>query len=179
MNCGSWIGITVPLCRESACLECTLSSDPPPPPPPPTCKSILAHGRAPLFHQSSMSSQLIKGLFALISIPLIQSGHNFAHATTAQLSWHVQKLSPDWTLIFFHNHNTYFFFFFTIFILLTHKPFVTWVPGAVTPADTTVTIHNRPSPHSCRSPAVPGVSWHAGSCLLSNQALTWQECLPS
>ena len=25
----------------------------------------------------------------------IRSGHNFAHATTAQLSWHVQKLWSD------------------------------------------------------------------------------------
>ena len=34
---------------------------------------------------------LVKILFVLILILMIQSGHNYAHVMTAQLSWHVQN----------------------------------------------------------------------------------------
>ena len=54
-----------------------------------SCKtSLLAH-----------SQNLKKILFALISIIIIQPCYNFAHATTAQLSWHCQKFWPDLIII--------------------------------------------------------------------------------
>ena len=38
-------------------------------------------------------------LWAVILIVTIQSGHHFAHVTTAELSWH-EKMSPVWNIIF-------------------------------------------------------------------------------
>ena len=40
---------------------------------------------------------LAKLLFTLILIVLIQSAHNFAHVTTAELSWHVQNCNLIWS----------------------------------------------------------------------------------
>ena len=34
--------------------------------------------------------------FAIILILMIQSGHNFAHVMTAELSWHVQNCGLNW-----------------------------------------------------------------------------------
>ena len=43
---------------------------------------------------------LVKIDFALILMTMIQSGHNFAHVTTTQLSWHVQNYDLIWSLFF-------------------------------------------------------------------------------
>ena len=41
---------------------------------------------------------LIKFPVAVIFILIIQSGYNYAHATTAQLSWHVQNCDLIWSI---------------------------------------------------------------------------------
>ena len=41
---------------------------------------------------------LVKFFCALILIPLCQSSHNFAHVTTAELSWHVRNCVRNWWL---------------------------------------------------------------------------------
>ena len=44
---------------------------------------------------------------ALIWLLIIQSAHHFAHATTAQLSWHVQNYELIWC-VFFTKEQYYF-----------------------------------------------------------------------
>ena len=56
-----------------------------------------------------------------------QSGHKFAHVTTAQLSWHVQDCDLIW-LLFWHKNRLKFL---TRFELWAHESFVTWVPAAI------------------------------------------------
>ena len=41
---------------------------------------------------------LVKFIIAFILILIMQSGHKFAHVTTAQLPWHVQKCDLIWLL---------------------------------------------------------------------------------
>ena len=56
------------------------------------------------FREEFMSSynwNLVKTLFALFFIIIIQSDHNFAHVTTTLLSWQVQIFDPE-LIINFH-----------------------------------------------------------------------------
>ena len=39
-------------------------------------------------------------IFALVLILMVKSDHNFAHVTTAELSWHVQNCDMLWSLSF-------------------------------------------------------------------------------
>ena len=48
----------------------------------------------------ALNRNLVKIFFALICMLTIQSGHKFARATTAQLSWHVQNCGLIWSLFF-------------------------------------------------------------------------------
>ena len=50
---------------------------------------------------------LIKILFALILIPITQSGHNFAHVMTAKLSWHAQNCDLIKSLFFTQKPNAF------------------------------------------------------------------------
>ena len=45
-------------------------------------------------------SNLVKMHFTLILLLRIKSGHDFAHATTAELSWHVQNYDLVWYVLF-------------------------------------------------------------------------------
>ena len=73
---------------------------------------------------------LVKILFALILIFMIQSSHNFAHATTAGLSWHVQNYDLIGSVFFMEELLVFILlFFFRKFGIWAHKLFVKWVPG--------------------------------------------------
>ena len=81
----------------------------------------------------------------LISILIMQPGHNFAHATTAQLAWHV--LNDDLLLPslfiqekhvfyyhYYYHYYHYYHYYFSFFFWGggggggLHKPLVKWVP---------------------------------------------------
>ena len=49
---------------------------------------------------------LVKILFAVIIIVMIQLGHNFAHVTTAQLSWHEESCDLIWSLFSKQERHT-------------------------------------------------------------------------
>ena len=49
--------------------------------------------------------KLMKILFVLHLILMFHSCHNFAHATTAQLSWHVQNYDTMWWLFYSRNQQ--------------------------------------------------------------------------
>ena len=53
------------------------------------------------------------------------SGHNFAHAMTAELLWHVQ----NYDLILSYFFKSYQYIFFMKFGLGAHKPIAKWVQG--------------------------------------------------
>ena len=61
----------------------------------------------------SLHWNLGKIIFAITTILMIQSGHNFAHVTTAQLSWHLQHWDQirsqfsiqDWHAAFRYLNN--------------------------------------------------------------------------
>ena len=75
-----------------------------------------------LFHKSlcSLYPNLVKSCITLTSKVMMQSGHNFAHATTAELSRHVQNrilvIKLCWKGILKRVQ------------LRVHKPFMTWIP---------------------------------------------------
>ena len=66
--------------------------------------NLAAQGRIPGIYTTKTwwadKWNLAKIPFAIIRIPMIHSGHNFAHDTTAQLSWHVQNCDLIWSLLF-------------------------------------------------------------------------------
>ena len=66
---------------------------------------------------------LMQIIIVVIMIMIIQSGHNFAHVTTAQLLWHVQKLWPDWIIIFKVRTAC----IFTRFGIWAHTHFMKWL----------------------------------------------------
>ena len=68
---------------------------------------------------------LLKTLSALVLNLRIRSGHHFAHATTAQLWWHVQNCNLIEPLLLCKRCM----YFCKIFGSRAHKTFVTWVPG--------------------------------------------------
>ena len=71
------------------------------------------------------NSDFIKFLFAVIVILMMWSGYNFALATTAKLSWHVQNCELFASLLFTWKQLVYF----TRFGLWAHKQFVEWASG--------------------------------------------------
>ena len=68
---------------------------------------------------------LVKLQITLISILMVQSRYNFAHATTGQLSEHVHNCDMILSIIF----NLRIQFFFKKFWFWVHKLFVKWVFG--------------------------------------------------
>ena len=60
---------------------------------------------------------------------MIQSGHNFAHVMTAELSWHVRNCDLIESLKIMIKKIIKVKWIFTRFQLWAHKPFVKWVPG--------------------------------------------------
>ena len=62
------------------------------------------------FHKQNMSSSFKSHEYYLVPIQIlmIQSGHNFAHATTPQMSWHVQNCGLIISLFFIQELHVYF-----------------------------------------------------------------------
>ena len=51
---------------------------------------------------------IVKIPFVLISLIMIQSGNNFAHAMTAELSWHVQNSDLIIQLLFIQEQHVFY-----------------------------------------------------------------------
>ena len=78
---------------------------------------------------------------------MIQSGHNFAHVMTVELSWHVQNCALLWSLFFKKAQHE----FLTRFVSWVHKLFVGWVPDIFTE------FPKKTSECSVLEPSFPGV----------------------
>ena len=84
-----------------------------------TWKVIISSGHNFACHNSSAAM-------------MIRSDHNFAHVTTAELSWHVQNCDPIGSSESESTQREFqqdFFFFTRRFQLWAHKPFGKWLPG--------------------------------------------------
>ena len=72
---------------------------------------------------------LAKIIFAVIFLLTIQSGHKFAHVTTAQLSWHVQNCELIRPIYFVYEEDFFFFLQNLMnFASWAHKTFVKRIP---------------------------------------------------
>ena len=78
----------------------------------------------------SPSLKSCKKSFAVIFILMIISANKFAHAMTAQLSWHVQICSLIWSLFFVEDKNV-----FIRFGLWAHRLVVKWRKSFGWPTD--------------------------------------------
>ena len=101
------------------------------------------HGPSSLMVFWAYDPNLVKIMVALILRNMIRWGHNFAHATTAELSWHVQnwdlQTKSEWIFKILITTTG----IFTRFQSWPHKVLVGWVPGCHTGCHTTgiVTCH--------------------------------------
>ena len=76
--------------------------------------------------------------FIIILFLVMKSGHNFAHVTTVQLSWHVQNCDLIGSLLFKYLATC----IFARFVLWVHKLFVKWVSCVTKASVTTKMIQN-------------------------------------